>query len=121
MNRIRALAVLSVPTMLSAGGGGCFVSDVGDADTAIACNVESDCPEPLFCDGGRCRQATAGDTTPPGVSGGTVRVDSATLRRGAATTLSFVPTEALGETPNWPAKACRLATSQTPTAPSQPP
>lgn len=96
MNAIRALAVLTVPSLL-AGGGGCFVSDVGDG--VIACDVETDCPEPLFCDGGRCREPSAGDTTPPGVTGGSVHLDSTTLRRGAATTLSFVPTEDLGETP----------------------
>jgi hypothetical protein len=93
--------VLTVPSLLAVGGGvGCFVSDVGDiGDAAIACDVESDCPEPLFCDGGRCREPSAGDTTPPGVTGGSVHLDSTTLRRGAATTLSFVPTEDLGETP----------------------
>jgi len=103
MNGIRALAVLAVltgPSLLMVGSGGCFVGDVGDLDdNVIACDVESDCPEPLFCDGGRCRQATAGDTTPPGVTGGSVQLVNSTLRRGAATTLSFVPTESLGETP----------------------
>jgi hypothetical protein len=101
MNGIRALAVLTVPSLLAVGGVvGCFVADVGDiGNTAIACDVETDCPDPLFCDGTRCREASAGDTTPPGVTGGSVHLDSTVLRRAATTTLSFVPTEALGETP----------------------
>jgi len=75
----------------------CFDADIGDA--TLACEAAADCPEPLFCDGGRCRRATAGDTTPPGIVGGSAVLAEGVIRRGSATSLSFIPTEALGETP----------------------
>jgi hypothetical protein len=77
----------------------CFDATVGDA--VLACEATSDCPEPLFCDGGRCRRGTSGDTTPPGVVGGSARLDANVIRPGASTSLVFTATEALSETPRF--------------------
>lgn len=87
---------------LVAVGAGCFVADVGEA--AIACDVATECPEPLFCDGGFCRRGNAADSTPPGVVGGSARLGEGTIRPGSGTSLSFVATEALGETPRFVAE-----------------
>lgn len=81
----------------------CFDTDVGDA--VFACAAAADCPEPLFCDGGRCRRGTAGDTTPPGIVGGSARLGEGTIRPGSGTSLAFIPTEPLGESPRFTGEA----------------
>jgi hypothetical protein len=75
----------------------CFDTDVGDA--VLACDADADCPEPLFCDGGRCRRGSAGDTTPPGIVD--VTVADRVLKPGSSTTVTFRATEALSETPRF--------------------
>jgi hypothetical protein len=75
----------------------CFDAGVGDA--VLACDVAADCPEPLFCNDGRCRRGSADDTTPPGVVGGSASLSRPTVRPTGVLTLSFIATEPLGETP----------------------
>lgn len=77
----------------------CFDAAIGDA--VLACEAAADCPEPLFCDGGRCRRGTPGDTTPPGVVGGSARLDASVIRPGASTSLALTATEPLSETPRF--------------------
>lgn len=81
----------------------CFDADVGDA--ILACDDAADCPEPLFCDGGRCRRGSADDTTPPGIVGGSARLGEGTIRPGSGTSLAFIPTEPLGESPRFTGEA----------------